>query len=203
MVRLLTVGHGTIDGPRFTALVIGAGIGRVIDVRTKPGSKRYPWFGRAELERWLPDAGVAYGWEPSLGGFRSPVADSPNVALRNRAFRGYADHMAGPEFAEGFAAVLGALGEAGDRDVAVMCSESLWWKCHRRLLADTATMVHDLEVLHLAHDGTLAAHRVTDAARLGAAGHLVYDRDAAQLALDFAPPGPHELGGTARSGGPT
>jgi uncharacterized protein (DUF488 family) len=123
------------------------------------------------MAAWLPAAGLAYAWEPRLGGRRRSRSDSPHVALDNPAFRAYADHMATPEFAAGKDALLET---ARESRVAVMCAESLWWRCHRRLLADALVMLSDTEVLHLFHDGRLAAHRPTEAARVEA-GALVYD----------------------------
>jgi uncharacterized protein (DUF488 family) len=93
------------------------------------------------------------------------------VALRNPAFRGYADHMAEPEFADALTAVLA---EAASRTVAVMCSETLWWRCHRRLLSDAATLGRGAEVAHLAHDGRLTPHALTDGVRRDGDG-VVYD----------------------------
>ena len=117
------------------------------------------------MEEWLPAAGVGYRWESRLGGFRRPVAVSPNAGLRHPAFRGYADHMATAEFA---AALHDVLTEAAAARVTVMCSETLWWRCHRRLVADFATLVHGCTVLHLTARGSTEPHRVTEgAARVG------------------------------------
>jgi uncharacterized protein (DUF488 family) len=169
--ELLTVGHGTLGADDLAALLVGAGVAAVVDVRAFPGSRRHPQFGRAELQRWLPDAGVAYRWEPRLGGRRRRRADSPNVALRNDSFRAYADHMAGAEFRAGLADVLA---DAGARRTAVMCSESLWWRCHRRLVADAATLLDGATVVHLMHDGRTTTHVPTGGVRR-AGDHLVYD----------------------------
>jgi uncharacterized protein (DUF488 family) len=90
------------------------------------------------MEQWLPAAGIRYEWIVELGGRRPLLPDSRHVALRDEQFRGYADHMASAEFAAG----LDRLGElAGTGSVAVMCSESVWWRCHRRLLADHLTLL--------------------------------------------------------------
>jgi uncharacterized protein (DUF488 family) len=169
--RLLTVGHGTLAAAEFASLVTGAGVELLVDVRSYPGSRRYPQFGRAEMERWLPAAGVEYRWERRLGGRRQVRPDSPHVALRNPAFRGYADHMSDL----GFTAALDAVvAWAASQRTAVMCAESLWWRCHRRLLADAAVLLRGVDVQHLLHDGSLTPHSVTDGARL-AHGHIVYD----------------------------
>jgi len=170
-VNLRTVGHGTLPEDDFAALVFDAGIGLVVDVRSFPASRRHPQFRREAMERWLPDAGVAYRWEPRLGGRRRPRPDSPHVALRVPAFRGYADHMETEEFRD---AVDELLAEAGARPAAVMCAESVWWRCHRRLLADATVLLRGAGVEHLFHDGRLDTHRPTPEARVDGQ-HLVYD----------------------------
>jgi uncharacterized protein (DUF488 family) len=174
-VRLITVGHGTASVDEFVALLRGAGIEHHVDVRTVPASKRNPQFRREALERWIPDAGIAYRWEPRLGGFRKPAPDSPNVALRHPAFRGYSDHMRTPEFRAALDDVLKV--EAA----AVMCSESVWWRCHRRLLSDAAILLRGADVHHLMHDGRLAPHVLTEGVRRDG-DLLVYDAGQRTLA---------------------
>ena len=170
-MNLRTVGHGTLPADDFAALVSDAGIGLVVDVRSFPASRRHPQFGREAMERWLPDVGVAYRWEPRLGGRRRPRPDSPHGSLRVPAFRGYADHMETEEFG---VAVDELLAEAGTRTAAVMCAESVWWRCHRRLLADAAFLLRGAAVEHLFHDGRLDPHRPTPEARVDGR-RLVYD----------------------------
>ena len=171
MTRLLTAGHGTATAERLAALLAGAGVERVVDVRSAPGSRRHPQFLRAALEAWLPAAGVAYRWEPRLGGWRRPDPDSPNRVLRHPAFRGYADYMRTAPF---WAALDELLAEAAAAPTAAMCSETLWWRCHRRLLADAAVLQRGAEVVHLDHRGGLAPHRPTEGVRRDG-GLLVYD----------------------------
>lgn len=139
----------------------------MVDVRAHPGSRRMPHFGRAELERALPAAGVEYVHVPELGGRRRPVPESPNGAWENAAFQGYADHMATPEFEEGLARAIAA---AGGRRTVLMCAEAVWWRCHRRLVADALT-VRGWSVWHIVgpdkhclHE--LPAFAVADGARL-------------------------------------
>src|SRR5690606_20387678 len=122
---------------------------------------RHPHFGTDAMGSWLPDAGVDYRWVEDLGGRRRPTSDSPNVGLRNEQFRAYADHMATESFREG---VRDLLDRAADRAVAVLCSESVCWRCHRRLVADHLVLVEDVPVEHLFHDGRLAEHPVTPGA---------------------------------------
>jgi uncharacterized protein (DUF488 family) len=167
-----TVGHGTLAAGEFGALVVAAGIRVVVDVRRFPGSRRHPHFAREEMAGWLGDGhGVGYRWLPALGGRRRPAPGSPNSGLRNDQFRAYADHMASQEFRAGVEELLEA---AAAGPVAVMCAESVWWRCHRRLLADHLVVVRGVTVEHLFHDGRLVAH--TPSAEVRPAGdHLVYD----------------------------
>jgi uncharacterized protein (DUF488 family) len=171
MARIVTIGHGTLPARAFSALVRGAGVETIVDVRRFPGSRHNPQFGRDEMQRWLADEEVSYRWTAALGGRRKGSPDSPNVALRNAQFRAYADHMSSDEFA----AAIDELVELASRlPVAVMCSEAVWWRCHRRLLADHLVLVSDLAVEHLFHDGRLAEHPVTPGAR-GDDQRVVYD----------------------------
>ncbi len=172
-VRVLTVGHGTSEQAQLAALLAGAGVARLVDVRRFPGSRRHPHVARAALAAWLPAEGVAYRWAEALGGRRSPSADSVNTGLRNASFRAYADHMGTAAFG---AAVDVLLAEAAAAPTAVLCSESLWWRCHRRLLADHLVLAGGADVAHLGHDGRLTPHAVTDPARLHG-GHVVYRCD--------------------------
>jgi uncharacterized protein (DUF488 family) len=176
---LLTVGHGTLGSEELAELLASAGVQLVVDIRCAPGSRRRPHFGREQMEPWLPAAGIDYRWEKDLGGHRRPVVGSANTALRHPGFRGYADYMATASIA---AALARLLGDAADRSTAAMCAETLWWRCHRRLVADAAVLLEGAAVCHLGHDGRLSAHRVTDGARTvekDGTTRLVYDVTAA------------------------
>jgi uncharacterized protein (DUF488 family) len=175
---LITFGHGTASEERIAELLRSAGVTMIIDVRIAPGSRRSPHVARAELERWLPRHGIGYRWEKRLGGFRRPAPDSPDVAWREEAFRGYAGHMRQPDF---LAAIDEVLAQAATQQLAVMCSESVWWRCHRRLIADFAEIARGVPVRHLMHDGQLAPHRHSPGVRLRADGLLVYDGGQEQL----------------------
>ena len=166
-----TVGHGTLEVQAFADLLHGAGLATVVDIRRFPGSRRYPQFGSDAMRGWLADAGLGYEWCETLGGRRTAASDSPNVALRNLQFRGYADHMATPAFAAGVAELM-AVARRGP--ATVMCAESVWWRCHRRLLADHLVLVEHIEVEHLFHDGRMVGHVATPEARV-VGGHVVYD----------------------------
>jgi uncharacterized protein (DUF488 family) len=169
---LLTYGHGTDSSERTVATLLGAGVSSLVDIRTAPGSRRNPQFARAALEEWLPAAGIAYRWEKRLGGFRRPSPDNPDVVWREDMFRGYAEHMRSAGF---LSAIDTVLAEAETPQVTVMCSESVWWRCHRRLVADFAAVARDVTVRHLMHDGRLEPHRPTPGVRLRDDGLLVYD----------------------------
>ena len=162
-----SVGHGTLGEDEFLASVDGIDV--IADVRRYPGSRRHPHFGREAMERWLPAAGVGYEWLPDLGGRRSPDPGSPNTGLRNAQFRAYADHMATPEFAAGVDRLL-----ALDGEVAVLCAETLWWRCHRRLLADFLVLVRGVDVLHRIPGSAPTPHRPTDGAAVDLLGVLTY-----------------------------
>jgi uncharacterized protein (DUF488 family) len=169
---LLTYGHGTADAERTVATLRTASVASLVDIRIAPGSRRNPQFARAAMEEWLPEAGICYRWDKRLGGFRKPGPDSPDVAWREDMFRGYAGYMRSAEF---LAAIDRVLAETAERQVTVMCSESLWWRCHRRLLADVLVLSHGIDVRHLRHDGRTEPHRVTEGARPGDDGMPVYD----------------------------
>ena len=171
MTTLQTIGHGTLSAEAFGSLLAKAHAGCLVDVRSFPGSRHNPQFGREEMQRWVPAAGLAYLWMRSLGGRRRPVAGSKHVALRHVSFRAYADHMETPEFLTGVEELLTLV---ADKPTAVMCSESVWWRCHRRLLADHLVLVRGAEVAHLMHDGRLTPHAPTEGVRL-AHDTLIYD----------------------------
>jgi uncharacterized protein (DUF488 family) len=169
---LLTYGHGTETAERTAALLAGAGVQSLVDIRTAPGSRRNPQFARAALEEWLPEAGIAYRWDKRLGGFRKPGPDNQDTVWREDMFRGYAEHMRSADFG---AAIDAVLAEGAVRQVTVMCSESLWWRCHRRLLADFVSVARGVDVVHLMHDGRTEPHRPSPGLRLRNDGLLVYD----------------------------
>jgi uncharacterized protein (DUF488 family) len=144
--RIWTIGHSNQEFEPFVAELAAQGIVQLADIRAFPASRRHPHFARAALEHALPAHGIAYRWLPGLGGHRRPVAgSSANAAWENDAFRGYADHLATPEFA----AARDAL-EAWARvqPTAYMCAEAKFWQCHRNVLSD-ALVARGWEVLHI------------------------------------------------------
>ncbi|WP_262364234.1 DUF488 family protein [Arthrobacter echini] len=168
---LMTVGHGTASQEAFADLLHKAGIRALVDVRIGPGSRKFPHFGKDSLDQWLPAAGIAYRWEKDLGGFRKLLPDSPDIVLRNESFRGYAGYMRSEEFK---AALAELLAQARETPTVIMCSETVWWRCHRRLIADSAALLHGITVEHLMPGRKLTVHPPTQGVRV-AGEELVYD----------------------------
>ncbi|SNT00855.1 Protein of unknown function, DUF488 [Geodermatophilus saharensis] len=168
---LLTVGHGPEDRTALGARLTAAGVGCVVDVRRFPGSRSNPDVRREVLEEWLPACGIGYRWDARLGGRRrlppgEPVADGWWTVAQ---FAAYAAHTRTPEFAAALDEVL--TGAAADT-VAVMCSESVWWRCHRRIVADVAVLARGVPVHHLMPDGRLTPHTPSAGAVLGDDGQV-------------------------------
>ena len=172
-----TVGHGTLPEADFIELVRNAGVDGIVDVRSYPGSRRNPQYGRAPLEQWLPGAGVAYTWDPRLGGRRRPVATSLNTALRHEAFQGYADHMATHEFQDALAELEG---RARELSTAIMCAEAVWWRCHRRLISD-ALVARGWRAEHLGIGEGRAVHELPPFAIVEPEGLVRYPPQQASL----------------------
>ena len=173
-----TLGHSTRSWDDFLAMLSAHGIEAIGDVRRFPGSWRYPHFGRDLLEPALRDAGIDYLWLPQLGGRRTPRPDSPHTGWRNAAFRGYADHLSSIEFADGLAKLLAL---AACKRTAMMCSEAVWWRCHRGLVSDVLKL-RGIEVLHVEGAGPAREHPWTPPARV-ADGKLAYPPEAPQQEL--------------------
>lgn len=157
MTTLYTLGHSTRSEQEFLELLTEHGIERVIDIRTVPGSRHNPQYGKQQMQRWLPAAGVEYMHMESLGGLRKTVKDSVNTGWRNPSFRGYADYMQTPEFA---AAVDELVELAGQRPTAIMCAEAVPWRCHRSLVGD-ALLVRGVEPIDVIGPGSARDHKMT------------------------------------------
>ena len=171
-----TVGHSTHTLDALVRLLAAHGVRCVADVRRFPSSRRHPHFARDALDAGLREHGIGYAHLEALGGRRSAARDSPNAGLENAAFRGYADHMGSAQFAAGLERLEGLAAAA---PTAVMCAEALWWRCHRRLVAD-ALVARGWTVDHIGPDGRLTRHELTPIARVES-GRLVYP--ATQLPL--------------------
>jgi uncharacterized protein (DUF488 family) len=172
--RLFTFGHGTSTPDELTALLIGAGVQKVVDVRRFPGSRKHPDMGRDALAGWLRYAGLGYRWEEDLGGRRRIPAGEPEPDdwWRVAAFRAYAAYTRTPEFAGGLGRLLD---DAEAAEVAIMCSESVWWRCHRRLISDVLVVLHNIDVVHLLPGGKESRHEPSTSARSDD-GQLFWDR---------------------------
>ena len=162
MITVWTVGHSTRSGEEFVQILKAHGIQVLVDVRTFPGSRRYPQFNREALSESLAQEGIKYKHEPRLGGRKAPRADSHNTAWRNPQFRGYADHMETEVFRKGVEDLLEVA--VTDR-VAVMCAEAVWWRCHRSLLADYLKAAGHT-VIHILDEKKIEEHPYTPAARI-------------------------------------
>lgn len=160
--RLWTVGHSTRSADEFNEILNAHKIEALVDVRTFPGSRRYPQFNKQQLAAALKSIGIDYSHEPQLGGRRTPRKDSKNTVWQNPGFRGYADHMESAEFQKG---IEGLLQLAQEKRVAIMCAEALWWRCHRSLIADFLKARGD-EVIHIADGKKTEIHPYTVAARI-------------------------------------
>ncbi|MGH7475850.1 MAG: DUF488 family protein [Longimicrobiales bacterium] len=169
-LTVYTIGHSTRSIEAFVALLREHGVTRTVDVRRYPVSRRHPHFAGDALAASLAERGIDYQHLPDLGGRRAPSADSPNTAWRNASFRAYADYMATPEFASALRA-LRAL--ASERPTAIMCAEAVYWRCHRRLIAD-ALVAGGEQVLHLGSRAAAEPHPLHPDARTDAGGVLVY-----------------------------
>lgn len=172
-MHLWTIGHGTASETELAALLRAHEIEALVDVRKVPKSRAHPHVWSDKMAEWVPElSGATYEWHPEFGGFRKGNPDSPNIALRNDAFRAYADYMQTPEFLTKLDTLTA---RAEDRRIAIMCSESVWWRCHRRLISDAATLLHDADVRHIMHTGKTIPHTLTEGVRVTDRGVLQYD----------------------------
>jgi uncharacterized protein (DUF488 family) len=160
--ELWTIGHSTRSAEEFAALLQENRIEVLADVRRFPGSRRYPHFNGENLRAFLSQHGITYEHFPDLGGRRAPLKDSPNTAWRNAAFRGYADYMMTEDFTSAAARLLEM---AAQKRTAVMCAESLWWQCHRALVADYAK-ARGVKVSHILGHRKVEEHPYTSAAQI-------------------------------------
>jgi uncharacterized protein (DUF488 family) len=159
---VFTVGHSTLAIERFTELLHTYGIRRLADVRTVPRSRRNPQFNADALANALQSESIDYVPLPSLGGLRHARKDSQNTGWRNESFRGYADYMQTPAFAEGLDELIRMSREAR---TAIMCAESVPWRCHRSLVAD-ALEVRGIPAVEILSEKSARLHTLTPFARV-------------------------------------
>lgn len=180
--ELLTIGHGTSDRAELAARLHDAGVEAVVDVRRFPGSRHNPDVRSEALSAWLPTTGISYRWEERLGGRRRLPPDTPSLDpwWREESFRAYAAYTRTTSFKDAMTELVAA---GGDTFTVVMCSESVWWRCHRRLIADVAVLALGMTVRHLMPNGDMIAHPVSDGARCSAEGQLTWDRGVLPLDL--------------------
>lgn len=168
-ITVWTIGHSTRPIQEFLDLLAEHQIQTIADVRSLPGSRKYPQYDQETLAATLAAHGVGYQWLKSLGGRRRAHPGSPNTTWRNASFRGYADYMSSPEFAQG----LDELRELACRSrTALMCAEAVWWRCHRSMIAD-ALCAGGANVLHIMDVKHFIAHPMTSPARI-VRGQLTY-----------------------------
>ncbi len=157
-----TIGHGTRSVDELIHLLAAQSIGRLVDVRTVPRSRHNPQFNRDRLPDDLTRAGIGYVHMPGLGGLRRPRPDSVNVGWRNSGFRGYADYMQTLEFQSNLDALVR---QAAGAPTAIMCAETVPWRCHRSLIADALT-VRGIDVQHIITTDRAQPHRLAASARV-------------------------------------
>ncbi|HEY2904376.1 MAG TPA: DUF488 domain-containing protein [Vicinamibacterales bacterium] len=166
---VFTIGHSTRTLDEFIGLLRAHNIVQLADIRTVPRSRRHPHFSIDALSRSLPAAGIAYRHMPGLGGLRKPRRDSTNAGWRHSGFRGYADYMETSEFE----AALGELMTWALRPgTVILCAESVWWRCHRQLVAD-ALVARGVTVRHIMSARAAPEHSLTDFARV-VDGRVIY-----------------------------
>lgn len=171
---LTTVGHGRLDCAELTGLLRKGAVTSVVDIRRYPGSRANPDVSRDAMADWLPAADITYHWEERLGGRRRLAPDAPREDpwWHVEQFAAYAAYTRTDTFDRALREVID---ECTRHRIAVMCSESVWWRCHRRLVADVAVLRFGVPVYHLMHDGRLLAHKLAAGARLRPDGQVVWD----------------------------
>ena len=162
---VMTIGHSTHTLDEFIRLVQAHGATCVVDVRTVPRSRHNPQFNKASLPRSLSKAGLGYVHAPGLGGLRHANRESANVGWRNASFRGYADYMQTPEFAQSLEELICL---ANQVRVVLMCAEAVPWRCHRSLIAD-ALLVRGIRTEDIMSATRRQVHTLTPFAKVRSA----------------------------------
>jgi uncharacterized protein (DUF488 family) len=171
MTTLYTIGHSTRSLAELIEVLQAHGIKNLVDIRALPMSRRLPHFNRESLELDLPKAGIAYFWEPRMGGRRKKItAESRNTALRSDSFRNYADYMLTPDFRQAAEAVREL---AREKPTAYMCAEKMYFQCHRMMVSDYY-VAHGDEVRHIVDLAGPKTHKLMREAQV-VDGGLVYN----------------------------
>ncbi|MGE5519501.1 MAG: DUF488 family protein [Candidatus Dadabacteria bacterium] len=160
--RIWTIGHSNHSLEEFIQLLMTYKISTLVDIRSLPGSRKFPHFNKEELSVSLPRHGIKYIHLLSLGGRRKVDPHSVNIGWRHPAFRGYADYMQTAEFKEGIEELKRI---ASTERTAYMCSEAVWWSCHRSLVSDYLKL-QGWEVLHIMSNTKVVEHPYTKPARI-------------------------------------
>ena len=167
--KIYTIGHSTRTFDELVEMLQSFGIKLLVDIRNYPGSRLFSHFNKEYLEKELPGRGIRYIHIKALGGRRKPLPDSKNTAWRVAAFRGYADYMETADFKNGIDELQRA---ARQERTACMCSDAVWWRCHRLLVADYLKSA-GWTVIHIMGVGKAEEHPYTSPARI-VDGKLTY-----------------------------
>lgn len=159
---VFTLGHSTLPIERFIETLKAYGIGHLVDIRTIPRSRKNPQFNTDVLPQSLHPAQIAYSHMAALGGLRHPRKDSPNAGWRNESFRGYADYMQTDAFHHALEELIRL---SRQTRVAIMCAESVPWRCHRSLVAD-ALGVRGIPVVEILSETSYRPHALTPFAQV-------------------------------------
>jgi uncharacterized protein (DUF488 family) len=168
-----TIGRGTRPLQAFVDLLQSVEVTLVVDVRTVPRSRTNPHYNREALPQALAPFGIGYEHIASLGGLRGRVREVPvevNAFWENESFHNYADYAISDSFRAGFTH-LRELGR--ERRCAIMCAETVWWRCHRRIITDYL-LASGETVFHLLAPGHVETAIMNDAAKLQRGGYLIY-----------------------------
>ena len=168
---IYSIGHSTHSIEKFTSMLKSFEIEVLVDVRSLPGSRKFPQYNQENLELSLQQNEIKYIYLKSLGGRRKVKKDSKNTKWRNVSFQAYADYMETAEFQKGLEELKTI---AQEKITVYMCAEAVWWRCHRSMISDVLK-AKDWNVLHIMAIGKANEHPYTSPARVE--GEMVYYYD--------------------------
>ena len=171
-LKIYTIGHSNRSLEELVDLLQTFGMETLTDIRSLPGSKKFPGFNRENLESFLPQKGIRYLWLRKLGRLRHSRKDfqSMNNGLTNSSLRSYADYMGTDDFADG---VQELLETASESSTVCMCAEAVYWRCHRRLLSDYL-VAHGVDVIHILSRKQAIPHEMTPGSLITSQGQVIY-----------------------------